>query len=78
MTLRILSTEKIIFSGAAARVTLPGAGGPFTVLDKHAPLISTLIPGEIAFITEQGEEKRVKVTGGIAEVRDNWVYVCID
>lgn len=77
MILRIISTEKVLFDGPVDRVTLPGSCGPFTVLDRHAPLISTLTEGEIVYVVN-GVEKRIVVEGGIAEVRDNWVAVCVN
>lgn len=76
MIVRVISTEKVLFDGSAERLTLPGACGPFTVLNGHAPLISTLVPGEIVY-TVAGKESRLQVKGGIVEVRDNRVTVCI-
>lgn len=77
MILRVISTEKILFDGAVDRVTLPGSCGPFTVLENHAPLISTLLPGEIVYFTE-GKEVKIAVTGGIVEVRANRIAVCLN
>lgn len=77
MILRVISTEKILFDGAVDRVTLPGSCGLFTVLENHAPLISTLLPGEIVYFTG-GKEAKIVVTGGIVEVRTNRVVVCLN
>ena len=77
MILRIISTEKILFDGPVDRVTLTGSCGRFTVLDRHAPLISTLAEGEIVYVVKE-IKKRVVVEGGIVEVRDNWVAVCVN
>ena len=76
MILRVISTEKILFDGAVDRVTLPGSCGPFTVLENHAPLISTLLRGEIVYVAE-GKEVKIAVEGGIVEVRDNQIAVCL-
>lgn len=77
MILKIISTERILFDGPVDRVLLPGSCGDFMVLDHHAPLISALLPGEIVY-TAGGKENRVRVEGGVVEVRDNWVSVCVD
>ena len=77
MILRILSTEKTLFNGPVDLVELPGSCGRFTVLEGHAPLISTLEKGEVVYKKEE-QEIRVEITGGIAEVRDNRVAVCIN
>ncbi|MBS1446954.1 MAG: F0F1 ATP synthase subunit epsilon, partial [Odoribacter sp.] len=66
-----------LFDGAVDRVTLPGSCGPFTVLENHAPLISTLLRGEIVYVAE-GKEVKIAVEGGIVEVRDNQIAVCLN
>lgn len=78
MTLRIISPTDILFEGEARSVTLPGALGSFTVLPHHASLISTLVPGNIAYRTEAGEEQTVATTsGGLVDVDNDIVSVCI-
>ena len=58
-------------------VTLPGTMGSFTVLRNHASLISTLTPGNIAYRDEVGQEGSVPIKGGIADVDDNVISVCV-
>lgn len=77
MILRVISTERILFDGPVDRVHLPGAAGPFTVLERHAPLIAVLTAGDIVYLSK-GQEVRIPVKGGIVEVRDNWVSVCVN
>ncbi len=61
-----------VFSGEATAVQAPGAEGLFTILDGHAPFISTLTKGRVK-ITTGGEEKIFEVGGGVAEVLKNRV-----
>ncbi|KAK6031633.1 ATP synthase, delta/epsilon subunit, beta-sandwich domain protein [Ostertagia ostertagi] len=42
MELEILTPVKKLFSDTVYGVQLPGIGGSFEVLDKHAPLVSAL------------------------------------
>lgn len=77
MKLEIISADKILFKGDVQRVTLPGSLGIFTVLDHHAPLISTLTRGAVVYETDGGE-KEMEITSGVVEVLDNWVVVCIN
>ena len=65
MTLRIISTEDIVFQGEVKAVTLPGALGSFTVLPRHAALISTLTAGVVAYTTADGGEHTAGVGGGL-------------
>lgn len=76
MTLKIISAEKILFEGEAASVTLPGEMGRFTVLPHHASIVSTLVSGKIVYKLDS-EEHSVDVAGGIADVDNDVVSVCI-
>lgn len=78
MTLKIISSEDIVFEGKVKAVHLPGTMGEFTVLRNHASLISSLVPGNIRY-TEAGsdEEKTAATGGGIVDVDNNVVSVCI-
>lgn len=76
MTLRIISPTDIVFEGEADSVTLPGTLGSFTVLPRHAALISTLTRGDIVYRKGQ-EEHSVATEGGLADVKDDVVSVCI-
>ena len=45
LILRIVSPEKIEYSGNVESVTVPGTLGEFQILVNHAPLISSLERG---------------------------------
>jgi len=77
MTLEIISPEKTIYSGKAESVTLPGSLGSFTILDRHAPIISALTKGMLTYSID-GVKTEVKVNGGFVEAKDNNVSVCIE
>lgn len=77
MRLEIISAEKVLFKGEVSRVTLPGSMGNFTVLEQHAPLISTLTHGNVVYDTGGGP-KQLTIDSGVVEVLDNKVVVCIN
>ena len=77
MTLEIISASEIIFKGEATLVTLPGEMGAFTVLKNHASIISVLVPGKILYRSPDGREETIQVKGGIADVDNNVISVCI-
>lgn len=77
MTLEIISSDAILFKGEVESATLPGQLGSFTVLKNHASLISVLTPGKIRYRTPQGKEDEIDIQGGIADVDNNVVSVCI-
>jgi F-type H+-transporting ATPase subunit epsilon len=76
LQLNIISAEKKIFSGAVLSVIIPGISGKFGVYPDHAPLISPLKEGVIVY-TVNGKEESVDVNGGIAEVMQNVVTICV-
>lgn len=76
LQLNIISAEKKIFSGAVTSVIIPGISGKFGVYPDHAPLISPLKEGTIVY-TVNGKEESVNVNGGIAEVMQNVVTICV-
>lgn len=77
MTLEIISPNEILFKGEAQSVTLPGELGSFTVLRNHASLISVLKTGAVLYRTPQGEEVSVDIKGGLVDVDNNVVSVCV-
>lgn len=77
MTLEIISAHDVLFKGEAESVMLPGEMGSFTVLNHHAPLISVLTSGDVKYRLPGGDEKRVSVKGGLVDVDNNIVSVCI-
>lgn len=77
MTLEIISAHSVLFKGEAESVTLPGEMGSFTVLKNHAPIISVLTPGKVVYRTPDDRQESMEIKGGIADVVDNVVSVCI-
>lgn len=77
MTLRIISAQEVVFDGEVSSVTLPGSMGEFTVLKNHATLLSTLAPGKVRYIDGVGAEGEATITGGIADIDNNVVSVCV-
>jgi F-type H+-transporting ATPase subunit epsilon len=77
MTLKIISAQEVLFEGEASAVTLPGLVGRFTVLKNHAPLISVLVKGNVRYIDEAQQEHTIEIKGGLADVDNNVVSVCV-
>ena len=77
MRMRILTPSELLFEGEAESVTLPGTVGSFTVLDSHAPIISSLESGKVVVRTQDGSQD-YPLNSGFVEVRDNIIIVCIE
>jgi F0F1-type ATP synthase, epsilon subunit (mitochondrial delta subunit) len=77
MRLEITTPEKIQFSGEVNAVTLPGELGLFTVLENHAPIISTLVKGSIMYRVAE-KEVFLEIAGGFVDVNKNNVNACVE
>ena len=62
----ILSPERVVLSGQAEMVIIPGTEGDFGVLPGHAPFVSGLRPGRMT-LHEAGGVRHIFVAGGVAE-----------
>ncbi|MDT8897545.1 F0F1 ATP synthase subunit epsilon [Thermanaerothrix sp. 4228-RoL] len=73
----IVSQDRVVFSGDADIVVLPGVEGEMGILPNHAPLLTALRYG-IIVVRKQGEEQYFTVAGGVAEVQPDQVTVLAD
>ena len=78
LTLKVISPEKIIFTGEVESVTVPGTLGEFEVLDGHAPLISSLEKGTVVYKPVQGKRAQLAIRGGFVEVQKNQISLCVE
>jgi F-type H+-transporting ATPase subunit epsilon len=74
----IVSAEGEIFSGAATMVFAPASQGDIGIAPRHAPLLTTLKPGEVRVQTPDGGEQYFYVGGGAIEVQPHLVTVLAD
>lgn len=77
MTLKIISSVEVLYTGEVTSVTLPGTEGEFTVLTNHASLLATLAPGTMRYTDALGTELRTDIGAGIVDVDRNVISVCI-
>ena len=75
--LEIVTAERILFEGEVDVVVAPGGEGELGVLPHHAPIMTTLMPGELRYRMD-GEENYYIVHGGFMEVQRDQVVVLAD
>lgn len=78
LKLKIVSPERVEYDGDAQSVNVPGALGNFEILDKHAPIISSLTDGTVEYIDAKGNRIQLPVTGGFVSVQKNEVSLCVE
>lgn len=74
----IVSAEQEIFSGSVETLVAAGSYGDLGVYPGHAPLLTTLQPGPVRVIKQNGEEEIIFVSGGFLEVQPHRVTVLAD
>lgn len=67
VSLTVLTPEKTIFEGEIALVNIPGTVGYFEILPNHAPMISTLQPGQLTITLPEGSKKIYAISAGTFE-----------
>jgi F-type H+-transporting ATPase subunit epsilon len=77
LNLQIVTAERVVYNDEVDFVAAPGADGSLGILPRHAPLLSTLKPGELHY-RKGGEEVSLAIGGGFIEVVSNKVIVLAD
>lgn len=92
MHLEIVTPEEILLSGEVRSVVVPGVDGSFELLDNHAPIVSLLQEGfvqiqgdlrleeriERKFARDTNNNLRIKIKGGVVEMKDSKAIVLVD
>jgi F-type H+-transporting ATPase subunit epsilon len=73
-----VSTRRQLFSGEVLRCIVSGTSGQLGIYPKHAPLMTTLLPGEVRVLPPDEEELTFIIGGGILEVMPHLVTVLVD
>ena len=78
MKLDIVTPLGRIFEGEIKEAYFPGLEGEFGVLEGHAPLTTTLVPGVITIKRPDNKEEIVAINSGYVEVTPDHVNVLVD
>ena len=78
MHVNIVSAEQEIYSGTVTQVFAPAEMGEVGVMPRHAPMLSTLKPGVVRVILQDGEDETFYVSGGILEIQPHVVTILSD
>jgi F-type H+-transporting ATPase subunit epsilon len=77
LQVEIVTAERIVFTGEATAVVVPGSEGQLGILPFHAPLMTSLAPGELV-VRNENQETVMAVSGGFIEVRPDRVIILAD
>ena len=91
MELQIVSPEAELFSGEVESVIIPGKSGSFQILNNHAPIVSTLVSGDVVIkgnlklnkdqkekFIQQGNQTLLQIQSGAIELNANKAILLVD
>lgn len=73
----VMTPENTLLEKDVCKVMLPASKGRFMVLHNHAPVITSLEEGDVVYVSG-GQEGRIHIVCGFAEIHDNKVTVCAE
>lgn len=74
-TLSIVTPERIVFEGQVESLIAPGTVGYLEILTHHAPIITSLQPGELRVKISETDKQYYAISGGFLEVSQNQATV---
>ncbi len=75
--LEIVTPEAKVFADEVDSVVIPGIDGEAGLLPSHAPLVTTIQPGELRY-TKGGQEEYLALGEGFVEISSDAVAVITD
>lgn len=75
--LEIVTAERTVLTDDVDQVNAPGAAGRMGILPHHAPVLTSLVPGELTII-KGGERIPFAISGGFMEVLPDRVTILAD
>lgn len=78
MKLEIITPEKILYQGEITKISLPGKSGSFSLLENHAPFITSLQEGDAMVHTADNNVVKLTINGGFVEINNNRVVLCVE
>ena len=78
LSFQIITPEGVVVSEQIDHVYLPGALGEMGVLDHHAPIITSIQPGELRYTPVGKKEERLVVGTGFFQVENDRLILVTD
>ena len=78
MKCKVVSAEQALFEGDVRMVIASGDLGDLGITPGHAPLITSLKPGPVRVVFENGDDELLFVSGGFLEVIPSQITILAD
>ncbi|HSW79399.1 MAG TPA: F0F1 ATP synthase subunit epsilon [Candidatus Saccharimonadales bacterium] len=78
MTVKVYAPFKVYFEGDAFSISAASATGPFDILPRHHNFITLLLAGDVTVRPVEGQEQKIRISGGVMHVKKDNVVVFLD
>lgn len=78
LRMRVLAPDRVALDEGVRSLVAPAWDGRVGVYPRHAPFLAVLDAGTLAFVSEDGEERRIAIDGGVLKVADGKATVLAD
>ena len=78
MRIKVHSPFKTYFDEDGFSISAVTATGPFDILPKHHNFLTLLSPCEMSIRAAAGDERRIRISGGLMHVKADKVTVFLD
>lgn len=81
MFLEIITPDETVFEGEVESATFSGSNGKFQILNNHAPLVSSLVQGDLSYnylIDKKIKQVHLSIDDGVVEVFNNKTLVLVE
>ncbi len=75
ITLTVLTRDGVALKEETVSVVAPGELGYLGILHNHAPLVTTLSPGQLTYRTPKEQTKTIRVGTGLLEIAHNTLTI---
>lgn len=76
--LKIIASDKVLYSGQAEIVIFPALDGEYTFMAKHDDMVVAVKPGELRYRSAGGDWQYAVVGSGVAQSANNRATVLVD
>jgi F-type H+-transporting ATPase subunit epsilon len=78
LTVDIVGPDRVLWSGAAHRVTVPTVEGEISVLPGHVPVLSVLKHGSVRVAGDAGQHYEIDIIDGFVSFDHDVVTIVVD
>ena len=78
LDVEIVTPQKVVFSGKAVSVSVPGSLSAFQILYNHAPIVSSLDMGIIKIVDDNDSNIFYATGSGFTEVSKNKISILVE